>query len=159
MFFSLVPVHHVHVLRFALLFAAVFNFACGAMVTWRTYAGAIAKCAAGGRDHTSCCIRRGVTSTCLPYCRGILPETPVDCLALHGGSIIQCYDEGKYLWLFCFMIQFFFLSVCFHFPRLHLLKCMFPFTSIAWTFAHTVLWTRIHTNRICFEKFNTAFEL
>lgn len=67
----------------------------GTAVNRESNAGAITKCAAGGRDHTSCCIRRGVSSTCLPYCRGLLPETPVDCLAMYGGSIIQCYDEGK----------------------------------------------------------------
>lgn len=69
---------------------------------FRYFTGAIAKCAAGGRDHTSCCIRRGVPDTCLPYCRGLLPETPVNCLALYGGSIIECYDEGKSSHIFSF---------------------------------------------------------
>lgn len=55
--------------------------------------GALAKCAAGGRDHTPCCNRRGVIPSCLSLCRGIVPQPPVDCLS-YGGNIIQCFEEG-----------------------------------------------------------------
>lgn len=53
----------------------------------------MAKCAAGGRDHTPCCSRRGVVPKCLSLCRGVVPQPPVDCLA-YGGNIIQCFEEG-----------------------------------------------------------------
>ncbi|XP_037031427.1 Ig-like and fibronectin type-III domain-containing protein 2 isoform X3 [Bradysia coprophila] len=55
--------------------------------------GALAKCASGGRDHTSCCNRRGVPAKCISLCRGVLPQPPVDCLS-YGGNIIQCFEEG-----------------------------------------------------------------
>lgn len=55
--------------------------------------GALAKCAAGGRDHTPCCNRRGVIPSCLSLCRGLVPQPPVDCLS-YGGNIIQCFEEG-----------------------------------------------------------------
>lgn len=55
--------------------------------------GALAKCAAGGRDHTPCCSRRGVAKKCLSLCRGLIPSPQVDCLA-YGGNIIQCFEEG-----------------------------------------------------------------
>lgn len=58
-----------------------------------TFTGALLKCAAGGRDHTPCCSRRGVTSKCLSLCRGLIPQPPIDCLA-YGGNIIQCFEEG-----------------------------------------------------------------
>lgn len=54
--------------------------------------GALAKCAAGGRDHTSCCNRRGVIPKCLSVCRGVAPQPPADCMA-YGGNIIQCFEE------------------------------------------------------------------
>lgn len=57
--------------------------------------GAIIKCAAGGRDHTNCCIRRAVPAHCLHFCRAVLSVAPVDCFTSHGSSIIQCYDEGN----------------------------------------------------------------
>lgn len=56
--------------------------------------GSLAKCAAGGRDHRDCCVRRGVVPKCLSLCHGIVPSPPVDCLA-YGGNIIQCFEEGK----------------------------------------------------------------
>lgn len=59
--------------------------------------GAIIKCAASDRDHTKCCLRRGIPSSCLHICRGIVSQTPVDCLASYGSGIIQCYDEGEYI--------------------------------------------------------------
>lgn len=57
------------------------------------FIGTLAKCAAGGRDHTPCCTRRGVIPKCLSLCRGVIPAPPVDCLA-YGGNIIQCFEEG-----------------------------------------------------------------
>ncbi|XP_059217362.1 Ig-like and fibronectin type-III domain-containing protein 2 isoform X2 [Stomoxys calcitrans] len=74
----------------------------------------IAKCAAGGRDHTPCCVRRGVPSTCMSLCRGVLPvahtsslatsssssssgngnsNATTDCLS-YAGNILQCLEEG-----------------------------------------------------------------
>ncbi|XP_058985320.1 Ig-like and fibronectin type-III domain-containing protein 2 [Musca domestica] len=67
----------------------------------------IAKCAAGGRDHTPCCVRRGVPSTCMSLCRGVLPvahtsslatgsvnsNATTDCLS-YAGNILQCQEEG-----------------------------------------------------------------
>lgn len=72
-------------------------------------AAIIAKCAAGGRDHTPCCVRRGVPSTCMSLCRGVLPvahtsslatgsvnsNATTDCLS-YAGNILQCLEEGKY---------------------------------------------------------------
>lgn len=56
--------------------------------------GVLSKCAAGGRDHTQCCVRRGVPTKCLSLCRGIVPQPAVNCLP-YGGNIIQCFEEGK----------------------------------------------------------------
>ncbi|BFF96530.1 Ig-like and fibronectin type-III domain-containing protein 2 [Drosophila madeirensis] len=33
----------------------------------------LARCAAGGRDHSPCCSRRGVINACMPLCRGVMP--------------------------------------------------------------------------------------
>lgn len=57
------------------------------------FQGSLAKCAAGGRDHSGCCVRRGVAPKCQSLCRGLVPQPPVDCLA-YGGNIIQCFEEG-----------------------------------------------------------------
>lgn len=57
------------------------------------FQGSLAKCAAGGRDHSACCVRRGVAPKCQSLCRGLVPQPPVDCLA-YGGNIIQCFEEG-----------------------------------------------------------------
>ncbi|XP_037951206.1 Ig-like and fibronectin type-III domain-containing protein 1, partial [Teleopsis dalmanni] len=58
----------------------------------------IARCAAGGRDHTPCCNRRGVIPACLTLCRGVMPVTTSatalpDCLS-YAGNILQCLEEG-----------------------------------------------------------------
>ena len=75
----------------------------------------IARCAAGGRDHTPCCTRRGVIPSCMSLCRGVIPVTPLtlgsssssssaaassasnapDCLS-YAGNILQCLEEGKF---------------------------------------------------------------
>lgn len=79
--------------------------------------GALAKCASGGRDHTSCCNRRGVPAKCISLCRGVLPQPPVDCLSF-GGNIIQCFEEGKYF-LLCYITVF----VCKSFIIIFTLSC------------------------------------
>ncbi|EDV97557.1 Ig-like and fibronectin type-III domain-containing protein 2 [Drosophila grimshawi] len=35
----------------------------------------LARCAAGGRDHSPCCNRRSVINACMPLCRGVMPLT------------------------------------------------------------------------------------
>ncbi|XP_061387112.1 Ig-like and fibronectin type-III domain-containing protein 2, partial [Musca vetustissima] len=67
----------------------------------------MSKCSAGGRDHTPCCVRRGVPSTCMSLCRGVLPvahtsslattgrvnsNATTDCLS-YAGNIQQCLEE------------------------------------------------------------------
>lgn len=64
--------------------------------------GVLSKCAAGGRDHTPCCNRRGVPTKCLSLCRGIVPQPPVNCLP-YGGNIIQCFEEGMCLFFIILM--------------------------------------------------------
>jgi hypothetical protein len=54
--------------------------------------GAVVRCAAGGRDHTPCCMRRGVINKCLPICKGVLSQ-PSECVS-YAGNIIQCLEEG-----------------------------------------------------------------
>ncbi|ALC43811.1 CG17839 [Drosophila busckii] len=75
----------------------------------------LARCAAGGRDHSPCCSRRGVINACMPLCRGVmpfalttktgaaaaatassstvLPSNVSDCLS-YAGNILQCFEEG-----------------------------------------------------------------
>lgn len=54
--------------------------------------GAVVRCAAGGRDHSPCCTRRGVSKKCLPICKGILSQA-TECIS-YAGNIIQCLEEG-----------------------------------------------------------------
>ncbi|XP_030373316.1 Ig-like and fibronectin type-III domain-containing protein 1 isoform X2 [Scaptodrosophila lebanonensis] len=84
----------------------------------------LARCAAGGRDHTPCCSRRGVINACMPLCRGVMPPTlttksPAGSTATssagagagistsaatsagnapdclsYAGNILQCFEEG-----------------------------------------------------------------
>ncbi|KAL7051028.1 hypothetical protein ACKWTF_004301 [Chironomus riparius] len=54
--------------------------------------GAVVRCAAGGRDHSQCCSRRGVSNKCLPICKGVLSH-PTECIS-YAGNIIQCLEEG-----------------------------------------------------------------
>lgn len=56
--------------------------------------GVLAKCFAGGRDHTPCCQRRGVTPNCLSVCRGVMIQPTAECFPFIG-NIIQCLEEGK----------------------------------------------------------------
>lgn len=67
------------------------------------FTGALAKCAAGGRDHTPCCNRRGVPARCISLCRGVLPQAPAEC-STFGGNIIQCFEEGKFFSCFSFSL-------------------------------------------------------
>lgn len=53
----------------------------------------ILRCAAGGRDHTQCCSRRGVPNVCLDRCRGVVSPVNTDCMT-YAGNIIQCLEEG-----------------------------------------------------------------
>ncbi|EDW70342.2 Ig-like and fibronectin type-III domain-containing protein 1 [Drosophila virilis] len=78
----------------------------------------LARCAAGGRDHSPCCSRRSVINACMPLCRGVMPlalttrstaagtgasggistastlaSNMPDCLS-YAGNILQCFEEG-----------------------------------------------------------------
>ncbi|XP_050504317.1 Ig-like and fibronectin type-III domain-containing protein 2 isoform X1 [Diabrotica virgifera virgifera] len=57
----------------------------------------ILKCAAGGRNHATCCHRRGVPSGCLPVCNGVLlhqfASATTSCVP-YIGNIAQCFEEG-----------------------------------------------------------------
>lgn len=53
----------------------------------------ILRCGAGGRNHETCCNRRGVTKKCMPMCRGVMVQQPAECLS-YAGNIIQCFEEG-----------------------------------------------------------------
>ncbi|XP_018795157.1 PREDICTED: Ig-like and fibronectin type-III domain-containing protein 2 isoform X1 [Bactrocera latifrons] len=82
----------------------------------RAQMSVIVRCAAGGRDHTPCCQRRGVPTACMTICRGVMPHyangvgsnagalsgssysgsngtTSSDCLS-YAGNILQCIEEG-----------------------------------------------------------------
>uniref|UniRef100_W8ADW8 Ig-like and fibronectin type-III domain-containing protein C25G4.10 n=2 Tax=Ceratitis capitata TaxID=7213 RepID=W8ADW8_CERCA len=84
----------------------------------RAQMAVIVRCAAGGRDHTPCCQRRGVPTACMTICRGVMPHTTngggsgssggalssnsyssnnsttsSDCLS-YAGNILQCIEEG-----------------------------------------------------------------
>lgn len=61
--------------------------------TCRGQLGTIVRCSAGGRDHTSCCARRAVPPKCQSLCRGVITQSPADCLP-YAGNIIQCFEEG-----------------------------------------------------------------
>ncbi|XP_065215789.1 Ig-like and fibronectin type-III domain-containing protein 1 isoform X2 [Planococcus citri] len=56
------------------------------------------RCGAGGRNHNSCCERRGVPLNCLPICTGVIGKTvtaspPNTCIPFIG-NIVQCFQEG-----------------------------------------------------------------
>lgn len=57
------------------------------------------RCGAGGRNHGSCCARRGVPNTCLSVCSGVILDsliaTTSSCIPFIG-NIVQCFEEGKY---------------------------------------------------------------
>lgn len=58
------------------------------------------RCGAGGRNHGSCCSRRGVPPACLSLCSGVIVDSPLvtatSCVPFIG-NIVQCFEEGKLL--------------------------------------------------------------
>lgn len=55
------------------------------------------RCGAGGRNHGSCCSRRGVPSACLSLCSGVIVDsllaTATTCIT-YIGNIALCFEEG-----------------------------------------------------------------
>lgn len=55
------------------------------------------RCGAGGRNHGTCCTRRGVPNACLSLCSGVvvdsLLKTATTCIP-YIGNIVQCFEEG-----------------------------------------------------------------
>lgn len=55
------------------------------------------RCGAGGRNHGSCCSRRGVPPACLSLCSGVIVDSPLitatSCVPFIG-NIVQCFEEG-----------------------------------------------------------------
>ncbi|XP_023310369.1 Ig-like and fibronectin type-III domain-containing protein 1 isoform X2 [Anoplophora glabripennis] len=57
----------------------------------------ILRCGAGGRNHGTCCSRRGVPPNCLSLCSGVILDsllvTATTCVP-YIGNIAQCFEEG-----------------------------------------------------------------
>ncbi|XP_063243751.1 Ig-like and fibronectin type-III domain-containing protein 1 isoform X2 [Bacillus rossius redtenbacheri] len=57
----------------------------------------LVRCGAGGRNHGACCSRRGVPSSCLSICAGVILDslivTATSCIPFIG-NIVQCFEEG-----------------------------------------------------------------
>lgn len=55
------------------------------------------RCGAGGRNHGSCCARRGVPNACLSVCSGVIVDSLIatagTCIPFIG-NIVQCFEEG-----------------------------------------------------------------
>ncbi|XP_026741674.1 Ig-like and fibronectin type-III domain-containing protein 2 isoform X2 [Trichoplusia ni] len=51
------------------------------------------RCGAGGRNHESCCARRGVAAACRGVCAGALGGGVNSCVP-YIGNIVQCFEEG-----------------------------------------------------------------
>ncbi|GBP57931.1 Ig-like and fibronectin type-III domain-containing protein 2 [Eumeta japonica] len=51
------------------------------------------RCGAGGRNHESCCERRGVPPNCRGVCSGTFGGGINTCMA-YIGNIVQCFEEG-----------------------------------------------------------------
>lgn len=55
------------------------------------------RCGAGGRNHGTCCSRRGVPPACLSLCSGVIVDsllvTATTCVP-YIGNIAQCFEEG-----------------------------------------------------------------
>ncbi|KAB0793035.1 hypothetical protein PPYR_12655 [Photinus pyralis] len=55
------------------------------------------KCGAGGRNHGSCCTRRGVPPSCTSLCSGVMTDsllvTATSCIP-YIGNIALCFEEG-----------------------------------------------------------------
>ncbi|KAK9739714.1 Fibronectin type III domain [Popillia japonica] len=60
----------------------------------------IVRCGAGGRNHETCCSRRGVPPACLSLCTGVIVDsllvTANTCIP-YIGNIVLCYEEGTEL--------------------------------------------------------------
>ena len=57
----------------------------------------ILRCQVGGRNHASCCTRRGVPDSCLGLCTGTyIPDTMVleKCNA-YIGNVVLCLEDGE----------------------------------------------------------------
>lgn len=58
------------------------------------------RCGAAGRNHNSCCARRGVSSSCIKLCAGVMTDsiiaTATTCVP-YIGNIVQCFEEGNTL--------------------------------------------------------------
>lgn len=53
----------------------------------------LVRCGAGGRNHESCCARRGVPASCRGACAGAYSGLFYSCVA-YVGNIVQCFEEG-----------------------------------------------------------------
>ncbi|XP_050664730.1 Ig-like and fibronectin type-III domain-containing protein 2 isoform X2 [Leptidea sinapis] len=51
------------------------------------------RCGAGGRNHESCCTRRGVPASCSGVCAGAYRGSISSCVS-YIGNIVQCFEEG-----------------------------------------------------------------
>ncbi|XP_046969114.1 Ig-like and fibronectin type-III domain-containing protein 2 isoform X1 [Vanessa cardui] len=53
----------------------------------------LVRCGAGGRNHETCCARRGVPAACRGACAGAYSGLFYTCIA-YVGNIVQCFEEG-----------------------------------------------------------------
>ncbi|XP_012543960.1 Ig-like and fibronectin type-III domain-containing protein 1 isoform X2 [Bombyx mori] len=53
----------------------------------------ILRCGAGGRNHETCCARRGVPGICRGVCAGAYTGSVNTCVP-YIGNIVQCFEEG-----------------------------------------------------------------
>ncbi|XP_045774641.1 Ig-like and fibronectin type-III domain-containing protein 2 isoform X1 [Maniola jurtina] len=53
----------------------------------------LVRCGAGGRNHETCCARRGVPAACRGACGGAYSGLFYTCIA-YVGNIVQCFEEG-----------------------------------------------------------------
>ncbi|CAH2247905.1 jg12255 [Pararge aegeria aegeria] len=53
----------------------------------------LVRCGAGGRNHETCCARRGVPASCRGACGGAYSGLFYTCIA-YVGNIVQCFEEG-----------------------------------------------------------------
>jgi len=61
------------------------------------------RCAAGGRDHSTCCTRRGVADACVDLCAARVPDSLLvmaDSCLPYIGNIVQCFEEGAFEFMF-----------------------------------------------------------
>lgn len=53
----------------------------------------LVRCGAGGRNHETCCARRGIPAACRGACAGAYSGLFYTCIA-YVGNIVQCFEEG-----------------------------------------------------------------